>query len=167
MPIGGGHAFELAGWEPSPSEHDAWIAALLGTPPTGELLAYADPRRGAFRYAGIVEGRLEACLMLARRSAELPARDALADALGSEISAAARLALLAGRVAGPVDDPGRTICACFAVGLRTLRRAIVERRLASVAEIGRALRAGTNCGSCIPELAGILRRVEVESAPLP
>jgi assimilatory nitrate reductase catalytic subunit len=27
-----------------------------------------------------------------------------------------------------------------------------------VADIGRTLRAGTNCGSCVPELRGILER---------
>jgi NAD(P)H-nitrite reductase large subunit len=44
----------------------------------------------------------------------------------------------------------------FAVGLATLQRAIVERQLTTVAEIARALRAGTNCGSCVPELRAIL-----------
>jgi assimilatory nitrate reductase catalytic subunit len=33
-------------------------------------------------------------------------------------------------------------------------------KLTSVAEIGAALRAGTNCGSCLPELATILREAE-------
>jgi assimilatory nitrate reductase catalytic subunit len=43
------------------------------------------------------------------------------------------------------------------VGLGVLRRAIRARRLTSVAEIGDVLRAGTNCGSCLPELKEILR----------
>ena len=38
----------------------------------------------------------------------------------------------------------------------TLHGAIASGRLTSVAEIGAALRAGTNCGSCIPELKAIL-----------
>jgi len=42
------------------------------------------------------------------------------------------------------------VCACFSVGLKTLRSA--ERRLTSVEAIGQALKAGTNCGPCIPEL---------------
>jgi len=37
-----------------------------------------------------------------------------------------------------------------------LDRAIAARGLTTVAEIGVALRAGTNCGSCIPELKAIL-----------
>ncbi|MGB6170340.1 MAG: (2Fe-2S)-binding protein, partial [Xanthobacteraceae bacterium] len=58
---------------------------------------------------------------------------------------------------------GRTICACFGVGLRTLHDAIAQKRLTSVAEIGAALRAGTNCGSCIPELKAILNGVQTEA----
>jgi assimilatory nitrate reductase catalytic subunit len=38
--------------------------------------------------------------------------------------------------------------------------AITQRRLTSVAEIGRSLQAGTNCGSCIPELKKLLREQE-------
>ena len=97
-----------------------------------------------------------------RRAEDLPAREDLIAALGAEIAPSTRLALLAGCAANEVEAnaAGRTVCACFAVGLRTLRDAIVEQRLTSVAEIGRALRAGTNCGSCIPELKAILRGVQ-------
>ena len=53
-------------------------------------------------------------------------------------------------------DPGRTVCACFQVGLNTLVRAIAEQGLTSPQAIGAALKAGTNCGSCVPELRQIL-----------
>jgi assimilatory nitrate reductase catalytic subunit len=52
------------------------------------------------------------------------------------------------------------VCVCFAVCLRTLQHAIAERRLTSVSEIGAMLGAGTNCGSCLPELNAILRSVQ-------
>jgi assimilatory nitrate reductase catalytic subunit len=70
--------------------------------------------------------------------------------------------ILAGVQPGEAADSaaGRTICACFAVGLRTLQAAIDERRLDSVEAIGTALKAGTNCGSCIPELKQILRELQ-------
>jgi assimilatory nitrate reductase catalytic subunit len=161
VPLASGHAFDLAGWEPLPSGRgtDAWVAALLGAPDEAELVIYADPGRGAFRYASLVAGRLDACLFLARDARELPRREMLSAMLGQTISPAGRITLLAGRAGAeaPADDTGRTVCACFAVGLRTLHGAIEERRLTSVAEIGAALRAGTNCGSCLPELEAILR----------
>jgi bacterioferritin-associated ferredoxin len=37
-----------------------------------------------------------------------------------------------------------------------LQRAVVDRRLTSLADIARVLRAGANCGSCLPELRAIL-----------
>jgi hypothetical protein len=35
------------------------------------------PARGAFRYAGLVDGRLDACLFLSRSAASVPPRDAI------------------------------------------------------------------------------------------
>ncbi len=64
----------------------------------------------------------------------------------------ARLALLAGVLPGAPARNGKIVCACFAVGEAAIRDAIDVRRLASPAEIGAALGAGTNCGSCIPEI---------------
>ena len=74
--------------------------------------------------------------------------------------------MLAGASAA-ANTAGPTICACFGVGLQTLHGAIASRRLTSVAEIGAALRAGTNCGSCIPELKAILNSAQIPvAAPL-
>ena len=83
--------------------------------------------------------------------------------LGADVEPGARIALVAGTRAGAVarPDPGPIVCACFAVGLGTLRRAIVDRRLTSLAEIAAALRAGTNCGSCLPELGAILHGARI------
>ncbi len=160
VPLEEGHAFDLAGWVPLPSGRgtEAWVAGLLDAPTAPELVIYADPGRGIFRYASLVAGRLDACLFLARSAAALPSRDAVAALLGSAIEPEMRSSLLAGNPAGiaSANDAGRTICACFGVGLRTLHQTISDRRLTSLAEIGAALRAGTNCGSCIPELKALL-----------
>ncbi|MSO72841.1 MAG: (2Fe-2S)-binding protein [Rhodospirillaceae bacterium] len=59
------------------------------------------------------------------------------------------------------------ICACFAVRLAVIKQAIIDERLTSVAEIGRALRAGTNCGTCIPELTNILSETQQAAAQVP
>jgi len=163
-PIAGGDAFELAGWEPLPSGRNTggWIAELLGAPPQAELMIFADPGRGAFRYASLIEDRLDACLFLAHRPGELPGQDLAVAALGTIVAPATRLSLLSGHGGADVStgDAGRAVCVCFAVRLRTLRHAIAERRLTSVSEIGAMLGAGTNCGSCLPELNAILRSVQ-------
>jgi assimilatory nitrate reductase catalytic subunit len=74
-----------------------------------------------------------------------------------------RRTLLSGRNANGVADTGPLICACFGVGLSTIREAILSGA-ASVSDIGKKLRAGTNCGSCVPELRGIIERTIAPAA---
>ena len=147
VPLEHGHGFTLAGWDDPPDP-----AALLRARAGDGRIEVSDPARGLHRLALLRGGRLVACLFLATGPAALPERAALA----ARFPAADPLALLAGRtLAAP--PAGAVVCSCFAVGLATLRAAIAEQGLASVGAIGAALRAGTNCGSCIPELERILR----------
>jgi assimilatory nitrate reductase catalytic subunit len=163
LPLERGHAFTLIGWEALPNGRgtELWITALLDAPPGAELVLYTDPSRGTFRFASVVGSRLDACVFLASRKSGLPSRDAVAALLGTKIEPEMRTLLLAGNPDGPcaARSPGRTICACFGVGLNALHDAIASRRATSIAEIGTTLRAGTNCGSCIPELKAMLSRV--------
>ena len=66
--------------------------------------------------------------------------------------------LLSGRSADGVVETGPVICACFGVGLSAIRAALAQGQAVTVDDIGRALRAGTNCGSCLPELRSIIER---------
>ena len=167
VPVERGNAVTLIGWEPLPRDSDteSWIAALLDAPAEAELVIYADPARGTFRYASVVGGRLDACLFIARKQSALPSRDALTALSGTGVEREMRAHILAG-AAGPTaqNAAGRTICACFGVGLNTLSGAIISRRLTSIAEIKTALRAGSNCGSCIPELQAILNSSQATAA---
>ena len=165
VPLDRGQAFDLAGWMPLPSGHGkaAWVGDLLGASSNAELVIYADPGRGRFRYGSVVDGRLDAALFLARSTAGLPPRDAVAELLGEELAPQMRMALLSGRAAREdVASRGHTVCACFGVALQTLQAAITDRKVANVAEIGALLRAGTNCGTCVPELRTILRDAVTE-----
>jgi assimilatory nitrate reductase catalytic subunit len=167
VPLETGHAYALAGWQalPGGAGSEAWIATLLGAPEEAELVVYADPGRRVFRYASLVAGCLDACLFLASAKDRLPNRDVLAGLLGSRIEAAGRAALVAGLPLGAASapEPGPIVCSCFAVGSRTLHDAIRARRMTSLAEIGAALRAGTNCGSCLPEIKEILRDAHADT----
>ena len=93
-----------------------------------ELVIYADPARGAFRYASFVEGVCDACLFLSRGAAGLPPREAVAALLGSEIDPddAHEPARPERPGARAPADAGPTICACFGVGLRTLHDTIAQ-----------------------------------------
>ena len=68
---------------------------------------------------------------------------------------------------GPVNDrpvAGRTVCASLNVRINTILRAVSERQLLTFEAIGAALCAGTNCGSCRPELAAIIARQTLQVA---
>jgi assimilatory nitrate reductase catalytic subunit len=72
--------------------------------------------------------------------------------------------LLSGRAPAGTPDEGRIVCACHNVGLARITRAILDQGLTSVALIGAALKAGTNCGSCIPELKELIVDVGCDHA---
>ena len=48
--------------------------------------------------------------------------------------------------------------------MSTFCHAITSDGLRSVAEIGAALKAGTNCGSCVPEIRKLLAAAPVREA---
>jgi assimilatory nitrate reductase catalytic subunit len=50
------------------------------------------------------------------------------------------------------------------VGRSTLLRAIRTQALFTTDDVGRALRAGTNCGSCLPELKVLLAQAATSAA---
>lgn len=54
------------------------------------------------------------------------------------------------------QSKGKTICSCFNVGLHTIIQAIKDQKIQTVEKISHVLKAGTNCGSCLPELNNIL-----------
>ena len=124
---------------------------LLDCLPRGEVIEAADPARGTRRIAVFRDGRVAAVLFITA-TGELPSRDWLIAQLGQEQGPA----VLAGRAPGAPPDSGPIVCVCFDVGATTILRAIADQRLTSVAEVGKALRAGTNCGSCRPAIAGLL-----------
>lgn len=144
----GGHQAELAGTTTPPDWTDA-ARAMLGL--SGDPLVVHDRATGLLRLAFIDKGRLVAALFVARDPAAL-SRSHVTAALGSDCG----WTILAGRTESDRPDPGALVCACFGVGTNTVRRAIAEQGLTTVEDIGRALGAGTNCGSCRPELRGLL-----------
>ena len=74
-----------------------------------------------------------------------------------------RRMLLSGRSADGLASAGPTVCACFGVGRNTICGAITEGAR-TAADIGAKLKAGTNCGSCIPELKRLIAMTPAVSA---
>ena len=104
----------------------------------------------------MVGNHVESCIFIAPTH-KLPPRNWLARLFASEVlDEDQRRGLLMARPPQGEDDCGRIICTCFGVGVNTITQTIKEQNLTSVAEISKALKAGTNCGSCLPELKSLL-----------
>jgi assimilatory nitrate reductase catalytic subunit len=71
--------------------------------------------------------------------------------------------LLAGTNGGAAQA-GKMVCSCFAVSEDKILAAIQGEGLTTPAQIGARLKAGTNCGSCIPELKKLLHSVPALNA---
>jgi assimilatory nitrate reductase catalytic subunit len=130
-----------------------------------ELAEYVDEQRGVYRAAAFVAGELTGCLFVGPAEAA-PQWDAIKALFEIEtLNDDARRVLLSGRSADGLASAGPIVCACFGVGLTAIRDAIQSGTATSVEGIGKALRAGTNCGSCLPELKRIVADVAVATAP--
>lgn len=125
---------------------------------SAELIEYRDDAMGRYRAACVQDGRLEAVFFIAPDQ-RLPEREWLASLFKQDAIDPADLAgLLAARPPnGAVANTGRTVCACYSVGEKTISNAIREQGLDSVEAVGTYLKAGTGCGSCVPEIRRILK----------
>jgi assimilatory nitrate reductase catalytic subunit len=154
--------YELAG-EELPKSWPEWADAVLG--PRAARIEFSDVAGGRYRGANVEGNALQSCLFVAAAKL-LPSRNWLATLFNSPaLGDAERMAILAGRAPKGTLESGPVVCSCFAVGRSTLLRAI-RGGLVSVELIGKALNAGTNCGSCIPELKGLLVESAASVAPV-
>ncbi|MDO6589273.1 nitrate reductase [Loktanella sp. D2R18] len=125
----------------------------------GDAAVMHDAATGDVRVA-IIDNNKVTALFFASTTPVVVARQHAAGLIGSDV---AGLAALAGRVAADMPDPGATVCACFNVGVNTLRDAIGQGAT-TVTALGNATCAGTNCGSCKPELATLIAQFQIPVA---
>ena len=139
-----------------------WLHGVAGH----DLAEYRDFGGGVFRAASFNGDRIETCLFVG------PAHDAGDwDVVKSLFAAEAlsddqRAMLLSGRSSEGLASAGPIVCACFGVGRATICEA-VKAGAQTAAEIGAQLKAGTNCGSCIPELKRLIAQTPVDAAMQP
>ncbi len=124
----------------------------------------ADPANGDFRTLAFVSDRLNAALFV-QKQRDRVALDWMIDALGkSTLSAVERRAVLAGVPPHGLADLGPLVCSCFAVRRTTIVDS-VRAGAVSVEAIGEALNAGTNCGSCRPEIMRLISDMRLSRQP--
>jgi len=157
--VNGGYGYlfadnaDLKGWQ-------SWLKSFTA----GELAEYKDFGGGVYRAASFAGDRIETCLFIG------PAGDAgdwnvvkglfAADTLTND----QRRMLLSGKSADGLADAGPIVCACFGVGRNTICDSIAGGAR-TAAEIGAKLKAGTNCGSCIPELKRLIAQTGAATVP--
>jgi len=126
--------------------------------PSADWLEYRDVSMGRYRAASLQHGRLAAVFFLATDQ-RLPEREWLGGLFGKERLESGDVAgLLAARPPRGSADTGHNVCACFNVGEKTILDVIRTRGLDSIEAVGACLKAGTGCGSCVPEIRRILDR---------
>jgi assimilatory nitrate reductase catalytic subunit len=151
--------YELAGQGEAGGAHAGLVAAMGG--PAG-WMTLRDPAGAVFRAARVVDGRLQACVFAGPDHA-LPSRDWLVSLFARDrLEPDDRRTLLAGRRAdGAAPEP--PVCVCMGVGAKAIRAAVAAG-CDSVAAVGANTTAGTNCGSCKPEIAAILASMQVRES---
>ena len=149
--------YELAGDDASGDWANCARQLLCQNAKNVEWVEYFDSSQGRYRGARIENGHLESCIFIGPNQ-DLPVRDWLGQLVSKEsLEDNERISLLTGIPTSGQHDVGRIICSCFSVGINTISNAIRSQNLTNVDAIGEALRAGTNCGSCLPELKKVIQ----------
>ncbi|HCO06968.1 MAG TPA: nitrate reductase [Acinetobacter ursingii] len=94
----------------------------------------------------------------------LPDRDWVAGLFKRErLSALHRKALLAGTPISATNSDGPLVCSCFKVGKNKIIEAIKTQNITHEKQVTACLKAGGNCGSCLPEIRGLIKSCQQEA----
>ena len=183
MPVSFAHEGFLLSREPILLASDIWFSRVTIEGAQGALLAtnldlatiqaqmqdvlgdctlaeFHDEMRSEYRLAFFKGERLEACLFLAPQGRPPSWNGIKAFFARDRLSRLERLAALSGQNATGIEDTGPMVCACYGVSLGAIQDLITKDQITSAEEIGRRLKAGTNCGSCLPELRRMVKSIK-------
>ncbi len=148
-----GLKYRLAGAK-KPADWNRWLQQLL--PAITDWVYYRDSANEFYKAAGFCEERLVVYFATAGNDHPKALETHwLEQQLARAVAPANRAQVLAGGPGKAGDDTGEIICSCFQVGERAILRQIAKGAHCA-AQLGKALRCGTNCGSCIPELNALI-----------
>jgi assimilatory nitrate reductase catalytic subunit len=156
--VTGGYGYLLAD-DAGPARWQSWWASLAAS----DVVEYQDATAGVFRAAAFVDDRLESCLFIGPSEAAVEWSAVKEMFAAGTLSDHQRRMLLSGKSADGQANAGPIVCACFGVGRTTICDAIAKGAN-SAAAIGAQLKAGTNCGSCIPELKRLIAQAVAAGA---
>jgi assimilatory nitrate reductase catalytic subunit len=153
--------YELAGRNRI-EDPGAWARRLLGVDdPDADWIEYQDAAARSYRAVHVVDDRIASCIFLSPRP-DLPSRNWLAGLFVQDrLEDADRRAVLLGRPIDKGADAGPTVCTCYGVGRNTICDAIAKHKLATASAVTACVKAGGNCGSCVPELKRLIEETLV------
>lgn len=150
----GCYTYDIAGI----TENLDWANCAKSILGEGEFLTLEDTRHQQWRTAKIRDNQLQGIMIVAQDKNSLPPRNWLEETfLNDVLNNTERTTLLAACPPQNASNAGPIVCSCFGVGMNTIIKAIKDQSCVSVEAIGNALQAGTNCGSCIPDLKALIK----------
>lgn len=160
--IEGGYRLEFAGDPPSEG-WKSWLRQSLLLQDHHEFSGYVDRQAGDHRLLCFEEDHLVAALFVSPEPVCVSRQWAVSQLEERHGDRQARSRLIAGRPAAGRPDKGAIVCSCFSVGINEINAA-AQSGCRSVEAVGAALSAGTNCGSCRPEIRRILDATQALAA---
>ncbi|MBV5299580.1 MAG: molybdopterin-dependent oxidoreductase [Rhodoferax sp.] len=135
-----------------------------------DVLRYSDPKRGQHRAARLVETETQPTLEGFLLAGDVSAQGWITTLLKESLPAHAygRALLIPGETPPvPVVSSGQQVCACFNVTDVAIQAHLTACSGAPgdwLASLQNALKCGTNCGSCVPQLQRMVHQVAATSA---
>lgn len=160
IPVDKGFKYRIADTV-TPSNWSEWLGEQF--PAVEDWVELTDSSHAFYRKVGFIDGRLAVVLNIAYGGQQPIENRWLEQQLGEECDFNQRFAVLAGVAGDGVEDEGAIICSCFQVGANAIQKAI-EGGCCSAQALGAKLKCGSNCGSCIPELNGMIREFSPQDA---
>jgi assimilatory nitrate reductase catalytic subunit len=127
------------------------------------VILYRDSSRGTERRARLADNAVQALRLTGEQTGSARLKEAMLS--GSNVSPMA-LTLLAPMegLAGLPPARGRTVCSCLDVRENEIRAAFAAGK--QLAQVQTALKCGTQCGSCVPELKRLAAEAMPASVPI-
>lgn len=127
-----------------------------------EWLSFEDQSAQMSHTVVLKDNQLIACLYIAPQEL-LPDRDWVAGLFKRErLSATHRKSLLAGQAMSVTNAEGALVCSCFKVGKNRIIQCIQDNNIQHEKQVTACLKAGGNCGSCLPEIRGLIKKYHTE-----
>jgi len=125
-------------------------------PTIDDWLVLKDDQQKVLRIAGFIDYKLH-CFFAGSTHLELKLNSRfIEEQLNKTHTLQKRFKLMSGLDSDGKNDVGAIICSCFQIGENPIKAAIKSGQCQSVEALGKKLKCGTNCGSCIPELKALL-----------